>query len=368
MLLYGYLFYPLIIIAISKFKNNILNPDDSFKPDVTIIISAYNEEDYIEDAVRSVFQSDYPNEKIKLLVGLDGTNDNSLDILRRLSNEYENLEYCHFERIGKNKVLNNLIQKAETEILFFMDADIRIRSHTLSILCSYLANEGVGAAISSMVSIGKGTQSAGGFGEILYQKIERFFRIYESRIFSTVNALGAFYGVKRQLYESLPDDTVADDFYPLLICMQKRKRVLFIADAIVDETRTKSTEDEIQRRIRASASAMSALGYVPELLTFKFGWVSYFLWSHKIFRWMAPLFLFNILLLTPLIENTIILYVLLIVQIYLYFGAFIGWIFERNRINLILLKLPLYALSMNIGFVGAFFRFISKKANSYWER
>lgn len=355
-------------MALSKIRRNVLEPDNGFKPDVTVLISAYNEEDYIEDAVRSVFSSDYPAEKIKLLVGLDGSSDNTKDILGKLSKEYENLEYFYFERIGKNQLLNNIAPKAKTEILFFMDADIRIHDNTIGVLCSYLAKDSVGAAISSMISIGKGTQSAGGFGEVLYQKIERFFRIYESRIFSTVNALGAFYGVKKSVYRRLPDDTVADDFFPLLICMQKRKRVLFVPEAIVDETRTKSTQDEVQRRIRATASAMSALRYVPELLTCKFGWVSFFLWSHKIFRWMAPLFLFNILALTPFTDNVVLFYVLIIGQIYLYFGALVGWLLERNKINLIFFKLPLYTLSMNIGFVGAFFRFIGKKVNSHWDR
>jgi len=367
-LLYGYFFYPFTLQLFSKLYGKKPEKLNTYEPDITIIISAYNEESLIKDAVLSVMNSDYPNEKITLLVGSDGSNDKTETILSELKHSYQSLELYSFQRIGKNAVINKLIELVKTDVVFFMDADIRIDNGTIQSLLSYLSDTNVGAVISNMVSIGDDSSSAGGFGEILYQKIERKFRINESSISSTVNALGAFYGVKKEFLEQLPDNAVADDFYPLLVVMSQKKRVLYIDEAKVTEVRLKSTNDEFSRRIRASASAMKALMYKNELLLPVYGWISYFLFCHKILRWLTPVFLFVILIFTPFIENPCLLILIVSIQFYLYFGGLLGYLMERMKINNVLFKIPLYAVTMNIGFIGAILRFFSGKDNSKWHR
>jgi cellulose synthase/poly-beta-1,6-N-acetylglucosamine synthase-like glycosyltransferase len=340
----------------------------NYLPDISIVLSAYNEQEFISDAIESIFSSDYPKSKITVYVGSDGSTDDTCRLLHDLSIKYSALNTLCFDRIGKNKVINALLKKIETEIVFFMDADVRLQTGVINKLIKYLSDDSVGAVIASMRSIGDSGDSAGGFGEILYQKIERIFRIYESKIYSTVNALGAFYGIKKKYIELLPDDLVADDFYPLLVAMQHKKRVQFVDEAEVIEVRPKSTSDEISRRIRATASAISSIKYKYMLLSPKYGWVTFFLFSHKILRWLAPFFLLIILFTTFFVKNEIFLLIIVIIQLYIYLGAFIGFILEKINHNLVIFKLPLYALTMSIGFLGAFFRFLSNKKNSRWQR
>ncbi len=368
LLIYGYVLYPFTLALLSKIFNNEISMGDSSSPEITIIISAYNEQEYIPDAIESIFKTDYPKSKINVFVGSDGSTDDTCGILQTLSDRYDSLQFFCFDRLGKNAVINSLLAKIKTEYVFFMDADIRLQNGVINKLISYLSNSTVGAVIASMESIGKGGDSAGGFGEILYQKIERKFRINESKIYSTVNALGAFYGLKSEYIEPLPDDLVADDFYPLLTVMQNRKRVLFVDEAEVLEIRPKSTSDEISRRVRASASAMTSLKHKSMLLLPSYGWVSYFLFCHKILRWLAPVFLLAILISTFFINSGNFLFVIVIIQLYIYLGALLGFILEKRNMNIIFLKLPLYALTMSIGFAGAFYRFFTGKKNSKWQR
>lgn len=79
---------------------------------VTIRMSAYNHEKYIEQAIRSIYGQTYQN--FELLVIDDGSSDRTPEILEKLSQEYG----FYFERqqnMGLPKTLNKLIRMAEGE-------------------------------------------------------------------------------------------------------------------------------------------------------------------------------------------------------------------------------------------------------------
>ena len=44
----------------------------------------YNEEELIEDAIKSIYEAGYPNELINVYVGSDGSTDRTINILQRL--------------------------------------------------------------------------------------------------------------------------------------------------------------------------------------------------------------------------------------------------------------------------------------------
>jgi cellulose synthase/poly-beta-1,6-N-acetylglucosamine synthase-like glycosyltransferase len=367
-LVYAYILYPILLIILSGLFRKKVNFRTTFVPDISILISAHNEVNLIEDCIKSILKQDYPINKIKILVGSDGSTDSTDLLLDKLSLDHSQLKALRFDRIGKNSVLNELMKLTDGSVTFFMDADIRLQDGVIYKLCEYLEDEKIGAVIASMKSIGDTGQSSGGFGELLYQRIENIFRIKESTICSTVSSLGAFYAVKNEYLKPLPDSKVADDFTPLLRVMLKRRRVVFVDSAEVIEVRGKSTGDEYQRRIRASSSAMTSLYYASKLLLPSYGWVSFFMISHRVLRWLTPVFLLLIFILTFFISNIIIYYVALSFQIFLYFGGVLGLLLEKLGVKLKIFKIPAYALNMNLGFAMAILRFFSTKKNDKWER
>jgi len=369
LLIYGYILYPVILILISGFINKPVKYSKGFSPEITILISAYNEENLISDAIHSIFKCDYPTEKIKIIVGSDGSTDQTVEILDNLSKTYTGLRYHNFERSGKNKIINEITALAKTDYVCYMDADCRVQKGVIQKLIGNFADESVGVAIASMNSIGSGENSSGGAGELLYQKIEKNFRINESKISSTVNSLGAFYVVRRDILKPIPNDSIADDYYPIILALLKKLRVLFINEAEVIEVRGKSTGDEFNRRIRASSASMAGLWEGKKLLLPNYGWVSFFLWSHKILRWMAPVFIILILIFTFFIKNhNIFFLIVLIPQICLYFGAIIGFLFEKFSKRFFPVKIAVYSVSMALGLALAICRFISGRKNAVWQR
>ena len=55
----------------------------AFEPPVTLIVSAYNEEDFIQRKIENTLALDYPKEKLKLIFITDGSTDATPKIVRR---------------------------------------------------------------------------------------------------------------------------------------------------------------------------------------------------------------------------------------------------------------------------------------------
>ena len=83
-------------------------PDEKI---VSVIMPSYNHADYIEKAIRSVFEQTYT--KIELIVIDDGSTDNSKEILKELAQRYE-FKLIFQQNSGVCKTLNRAIRDFAT--------------------------------------------------------------------------------------------------------------------------------------------------------------------------------------------------------------------------------------------------------------
>jgi len=98
---------------------------------ISIIITLYNLESYIEEAVRSALNQTYPNTEI--IVVNDGSTDNSLDILKTFGNK---IKVITQENGGLGKAMNTGIKAASGEMLAFLDGDDIMAPDRLSLQVS----------------------------------------------------------------------------------------------------------------------------------------------------------------------------------------------------------------------------------------
>ena len=63
-LFYAMIGYPLVLLILDKFIKRKNDQDYSYKPFVSVIISAYNEEDVIEKKLENIIQTDYPSYEV----------------------------------------------------------------------------------------------------------------------------------------------------------------------------------------------------------------------------------------------------------------------------------------------------------------
>ena len=112
------------------------------RPLVTVLITAYNEAEYIEEAVRSVLAQTYDH--LEAVVINDGSTDETGDVLRRRFDD-ERLRVFNQERKGRVRSLNHGLDVAKGAFVAVLDADDRCRPNRIQRQVDYLlAHEDVG--------------------------------------------------------------------------------------------------------------------------------------------------------------------------------------------------------------------------------
>lgn len=81
---------------------------ESNEPLVSVIVPSYNHELYIENCIKSIINQSYKN--IQLIVIDDGSKDNSVELLAKLSKEY-NFIFVAQKNIGLSATLNRAIKE-----------------------------------------------------------------------------------------------------------------------------------------------------------------------------------------------------------------------------------------------------------------
>jgi glycosyltransferase involved in cell wall biosynthesis len=110
-----------------------------YNPLVSVIISAYNSEKYLEEAVYSAAAQTYKN--IEIIVIDDGSTDDTKTIGLKLQEQFAFVNYFQVDHSGLPSVTRNIgIRKSVGEFIAFLDADdmwtkSKIEKQTKYLLC-----------------------------------------------------------------------------------------------------------------------------------------------------------------------------------------------------------------------------------------
>jgi cellulose synthase/poly-beta-1,6-N-acetylglucosamine synthase-like glycosyltransferase/spore germination protein YaaH/peptidoglycan/xylan/chitin deacetylase (PgdA/CDA1 family) len=126
-----------------------------FKPRVSILIPAYNEEDVIVQTVTSALAADYPNKEI--LVVDDGSTDRTGDLLDEHFGGDPRVRIFHQVNRGKPAALALMLEAATSPIIITIDADTSIEPQAIGKLVRNFADSNVGA-VAGNVKVGNRTR------------------------------------------------------------------------------------------------------------------------------------------------------------------------------------------------------------------
>jgi cellulose synthase/poly-beta-1,6-N-acetylglucosamine synthase-like glycosyltransferase len=253
---------------------------------VTVIISAYNEERSLEAKIRNVLATDYPRHRLQILVVSDASTDRTDDIARSFATDGVRLIVQPIRR-GKSIGLNDAIERARGDIVIFTDANATFTPHTIPTLLRYFADPAIGLVT------GYTQYESDGSGEVaratnLYTALERTIKIAESRWGCCVGADGAVFAMRRRLFYPLRPDDINDFVIPLEVIAQGSECV-FASGAWCAEPASETVASEFRRQARITNRTLRALWrHVGLLNPFRYGLYSFFLFSHKIVRFLVP--------------------------------------------------------------------------------
>lgn len=368
-LLHTNIFYPMHLYIKSKFKKRTMLKESNFTPKVTVIISCFNEEAIIEQVIRNFLATDYKTDNFEIFIGSDGSTDQTNDILKKIASESNLLKIFLFkERRGKSAVLNDLIPLADSEILILSDANSFFTTDAIRNLANCFEDESIGA-VSGKLKLLKGSINLGANKEKSYWNFESWLKEMEGAIGKLLGANGGIYAIRKSLFKPIPLQTpVPDDFYISLKILEQNKKVVFEKNAIATEYIAMDLTSEFQRKVRIVSRSISSLLLFKQIVLFKRGFISYQLWSHKIFRWLMPVFLLGLFLTSYLLTeyNIVFSYFFWVQFIFYSLSIFnlIGWI---KKIKIPLLGFGSYFVTMNGALIVAFYKILFGNPSNTWQ-
>ena len=363
---YLYFGYPIILLITSKFKKHPPR-EEAFTPNVSVIIAAYNEEEVIGQRIENIMASDYPKDKIEVIVSSDGSTDRTNEIVRTMAYKYGNVKLvASKERGGKSAALNRAVPKAKGEVLVFTDANSVFEPSSLRVLVKPLSDEKVGCVAGRKVIYGKDKNKE---AEEFYWKYENFLKSRESLIHSCMGADGSIYALRKELY-CFPDPNrgYADDGMISMYVISKGYRLIYEPKARAWETSSSSLWREYRRKIRTLSGGLEWMASLWKLLIPFKSPVWWQLWSHKLLRFIIPFSILGIVL-----SSGFLTFGNAGFTVYHFSFASLLFVYAIGALAILgckrkLCRICFYFGYMNFSFLSALVRFISRKTEVTWEK
>jgi biofilm PGA synthesis N-glycosyltransferase PgaC len=368
---YGFILYLMLLIKrMMKGKRPEIFYEWDDLPACTLLIAAYNEENFISEKIRNTLALKYPDGKLELIFITDGSTDRTPEILK----EYPQIKLLHqSERKGKVAAIHRAMEHIKTEIIIFTDANTLLNKDALINISRHYADEKIGAVAGEKRVHSDEKADAGSAGEGFYWKYESLLKKWDSELYSTIGAAGELFSVRMSLYSAVSDDTILDDFMISMLIAAKGYRIVYEPEAFAIETASENILEELKRKVRIAAGGIQSIVRLKVLLNFfRYRLLSFQYISHRVLRWtITPFLLILILLLNVLIlfqSKEITFSILLAGQVIFYLLAYSGLILEKRELRLKIFFIPYYFCVMNYAVILGIKRYLWKQQSAVWEK
>ena len=363
LLSYTFLGYPALIFTLSRLRSATGVPELPVElPTATVVLAAHNEAARIVPRLHNLLASEYPPDKLNIIVVADGCTDHTITQIRALnSSRIQTIIQPH--RAGKALALNCALAAARSEIIVFTDVRQRFASDAIAQLVKHFSAPGIGAVSGELMI--ESAASATGSGVDAYWRLEKFVRLAEARWDSSIGCTGAIYAVRRELFEPLPADTILDDVViPMQIAM-RHYRVAFEPAARAYDPQSLEPAREKVRKRRTLAGNYQLLARYPAWLL---PWRSRLWWqllSHKYLRLVAPFALIALFASNAMLAGKNVYGLLLLGQVTFYALASAGLHFYRMQSRAF--SLPAGFVFLNWQALMALWHYLRHSNRGGWE-
>jgi cellulose synthase/poly-beta-1,6-N-acetylglucosamine synthase-like glycosyltransferase/peptidoglycan/xylan/chitin deacetylase (PgdA/CDA1 family) len=260
----------------------------AYRPLVSVVIPAYNEEKVINRTIRSVLNSDY--RPLEVIIVNDGSKDRTEEVILEEFADHPDVRVISKPNSGKTDSINLGYREAAGEIIVSIDADTIIAQDAISLMVRHFADEKV-AAVSGNVKVGNVRNLL-----TTWQHVEYItgFNL-ERRAFDELNSIPVVPGAigawrKSAVAEAgyYQHDTLAEDTDITLMLLRKGYRVCYEEHAYAYTEAPEDVRSFIKQRTRwiygtlqclwkhrgaLFSGKQKSLGYVtlPNMWAFQYG-------------------------------------------------------------------------------------------------
>lgn len=361
--------YPIVLNVLKYvFKNKGNKKDSMYRPTVTIMVVAHNEERVIGDKLNNLMELDYPKDKITYLIASDHSTDQTDNLVKEFISKHPESKiklYSTVEHKGKTNAQNEAQKLVDSEILILTDANAIFKKDALLELVSSFSEDDIAYVCGKLEyvnSIDNLTAKSEGF----YWKMDLMCREIESNIQTITAGNGAIYACRNKDYKKIEPIECHDASWPVLYALDK-KRAVYNKEAVAYEKAGETDSDEFKRKVRMNRRILDAI--MPEVRIMniiKYGWFSFFYFGHRTCRyllWLMHLLVFvsNI----PLIKLGTFWQIAFVLQVLFYVFALIGW---KTKTDFKLIKIIYYYCMTVAAQWHGVINILTGKAKPVWEK
>ena len=172
---YTYLGYGILLYLLVKVKELFVKspvrslPPENELPEVTLFITAFNEEEVVDEKMENSLALDYPTDRLHIVWVTDGSNDGTNERLLTHWNGKATLLFQP-ERQGKTAAMNRGMKMVDTPIIVFTDANTMINREAIREIVKAFQDPHVGCVAGEKRIAVQTKDGAAAGGEGIYWK------------------------------------------------------------------------------------------------------------------------------------------------------------------------------------------------------
>jgi glycosyltransferase involved in cell wall biosynthesis len=280
---YSYGGYPFLLWLLSQARGREVRKE-TIEPPVSLIIAAHNEEVGIRDKVENALAQDYPPAKLDIIVASDCSTDRTDEIVLEYRARGVRLIRTP-DRKGKEAAQKRALDAATGQILVFSDTATILPTDAVRNIVRNFGDPSVGC-VSSVDRLR--TEGGKPDGEGAYVRYEMLLRRLETRIGTVVGLSGSFFAARREVCQPWRPD-LQSDFNTLLNAVERGFRGVSDPDSVGYYRTIADPQREYDRKVRTVLRGITVLANRLSLLNpLRYGFFSWQIVSHKLFRWLVP--------------------------------------------------------------------------------
>jgi cellulose synthase/poly-beta-1,6-N-acetylglucosamine synthase-like glycosyltransferase/spore germination protein YaaH/peptidoglycan/xylan/chitin deacetylase (PgdA/CDA1 family) len=230
-----------------------------YKPQVTVLIPAFNEEAAIVQTIKAALSCDYP--KLEILVMDDGSTDHTPELVRTNFGNDPRVRMISQPNRGKPAALNHGLEEATGEVIISIDGDTIVDPEAIPRLVRHFADPKVGAVAGNVKVLNRNRWLT------RWQALEYITsQNLEKRAFDLLNcipvvpgAVGAWRTSLLRANHGFSGDTVAEDTDLTLTIRRDGWKILYDEDAIGRTEVPETVEALIRQRFRWTFGTLQAV-------------------------------------------------------------------------------------------------------------
>jgi cellulose synthase/poly-beta-1,6-N-acetylglucosamine synthase-like glycosyltransferase len=239
------------------------------RPEIAVVIPTLNEEDLILPKLADLRRTDYPSDRMTIMVVDGGSVDRTTELVQQEIERGEKIKLlCLNRALGKADQINHALRLLTQEVVVVTDVDTLLEPSCIRELVGVLADDPrtgvVGATVRPASALAE---------ERLHWRVLNYLWWLEGEAFAAANISGVCYACRRTSVLPLGGNALAEDIHLALAAGTRGYGVRLCRTALATEVRVPQSPGELldYRRRRGGAYVSELLCSSPNGLT-SVGW------------------------------------------------------------------------------------------------